>query len=369
MAETFLDGRVTMLLGDVRAMLKMLPADHFDCIPTSPPYWRQRDYGCEGQIGMEATLGEHIETMVSVFEEIKRVLKPTGSVWLNYGDCYATTPNGRSVEETKIAGNDDRTFRNKPASTIGPVYGAAIGQPFVAANGTKRRGGGNAPAGGYLKPGDLCMVPNRLAIALQARDTGELSTCPDLTERCALRGDKDRDGHRWIRMPFYYSAEDVKQPAIYADSGRSSATKNDLDPDRKRNGKDGNAASFRAITENRLLRQYEPAPLNVWDIATEAFSEAHFATMPQALVERCLRAGCPTGGKVLDPFGGAGTVGLVAAKLGHTATLIDLNPEYATMARARIEAAFMGKEEGARHMVKKLGRLALDAGPLFATNP
>lgn len=425
MSETFLDGRVTMLLGDVRTMLKTLPADHFDCVVTSPPYWGLRDYGVEGQLGLEPTVAEHIAVMVGVFDEIWRVLKPSGNVWLNYGDCYATTVNGRSAADTKSTGNDDRTFRDKPFSTVQ----------------------------GTLKPGDLCMIPNRLAIALQdagwwvkaeniwgkpnampdssgvyrpatshekifllaksgeselwrARDTGELSACPDLTERCALRGNPDRDGHRWIKMPFWYSAEDVRQPAVYANSGRSSATKADLNPNRKRNGKDGNAASFRAITEDRLLRnyepapdkqrghsrrhagfndrwdkmekreqmanghllrQYEPAPLNVWEIATEAFSEAHFATMPRVLVERCLRAGCPPDSKVLDPFGGSGTVALVAATLGHTATLIELNSEYAVMARSRIEAAFMGKEEGSRHMVKNLGKLDSDAGPLFAT--
>lgn len=384
-SETFLDGRVTQYIGDVRAVLKSLPPDHFDCVVTSPPYWGLRDYGVAGQLGLEPTLAEHISTMVDVFEEVRRVLKPTGSFWLNYGDCYATTVNGRSAEDTKTAGNDDRTFRNKPFSTVQ----------------------------GTLKPGDLCMVPNRLAIALQdagwwvkaeniwgkpnsmpdssgvyrpatshekvfllaksdecdlwrARDTGELSTCPDLTEQCALRGDPERDSHRWIRMPFWYSAQEVRQPAVYANSGRTSATKAQLDPDRKRNGKDGHAASFRAITEDRLLRNYEPAPLNVWDIATEAFSEAHFATMPRFLVERCLRAGCPPSGKVLDLFGGSGTVGLVAAQMGHAATLIELNPEYAVLARARIESTFMGKEEGSRHMVKQTGKLAVDAGPLFA---
>lgn len=424
--ETFLNGRVTMLLGDVRPMLRTLPPDHFDCVVTSPPYWGLRDYGVDGQLGLEPTLAEHISTMVDVFEDVRRVLKPSGSFWLNYGDCYATMVNGRSAEDTKATGNDDRTFRNKPFSTVQ----------------------------GTLKPGDLCMVPNRLAIALQdagwwvkaeniwgkpnsmpdssgvyrpatshekifllaksdqcdlwrARDTGELSTCPDLTEQCALRGDPERDSHRWIRMPFWYSAKDVRQPAIYANSGRTSATKAQLDPDRKRNGKDGNAASFRAITQDRLLRNYEPspgkqcghsrrhagfndrwdamekreqqanghllrqhepAPVNVWDIATEPFSEAHFATMPRFLVERCLRAGCPPNGKVLDPFGGSGTVGLVAAQLGHIPTLIELNPEYATLARARIESAFMGKDEGSRHMVKQTGNLAVDAGPLFTTN-
>jgi DNA modification methylase len=107
---------------------------------------------------------------------------------------------------------------------------------------------------------------------------------------------------------------------------------------------------------------------NVWTIGTAAFSEAHFATFPPEIPERCIKAGCPAGGTVLDPFGGSGTTAMVAAALGRRPTLIELNPEYATLARARIEAAFMGKEEGQRHMVKQIGKLDLDAGPLFATS-
>ena len=130
---------VTILIGDVRDRLRALPADSVDCVVTSPPYWGLRDYGVDGQIGLEPTLGEHLAVMVDVFEEVRRVLKPTGTLWLNYGDCYATSPNGRSAADTKAAGTDDRTFRDKPFSTIQ----------------------------GVLKAKDLCMVPNRLAIALQ----------------------------------------------------------------------------------------------------------------------------------------------------------------------------------------------------------
>jgi len=103
-----------------------------------------------------------------------------------------------------------------------------------------------------------------------------------------------------------------------------------LNPLRKRNGDDGAAASFRAITETRNRR-------SVWDVATQPFGEAHFATFPPALIEPCIKAGCPEGGTVLDPFGGAGTTGLVADRLGRNAILIELNPKYATMAERRIQ--------------------------------
>jgi hypothetical protein len=110
---------VSILIGDVRDKLRTLPADHFDCVVTSPPYWGLRDYGVAGQLGLEPTLGEHIEVMVDVMAEVHRVLKPTGTLWLNYGDCYATSVNGRSAADTKALTDDDRTFRDKPFSTIG----------------------------------------------------------------------------------------------------------------------------------------------------------------------------------------------------------------------------------------------------------
>jgi DNA modification methylase len=514
--ETFLDGRVTMLLGDVRAMLKTLPDDHFDCVVTSPPYWGLRDYGTgrweggdlscdhrsptmrEGrnedrkklagsaatnsaqlllahrsacgkcgaikvdeQIGLEPTLSEHLSVMVEVFDEVRRVLKPTGTVWLNYGDCYATTPNGRSAAQYKADGKDDRTFRDKPFSTVGPITTGAPPRSGRSANlgntgsdGVRRNYAGE----GYLKPKDLCMIPNRLAIALQdagwwvrseivwgktnpmpdssgnyrpssahekifmltksddgdvwrARDTGEISYNPNSDERCALVTDKDREGARWMRMGNYYDAEGSKKSRtgdedavtfcggsyVGGQPGKRAVTGNKCVkiPDgwdtsdgnhgtRHRRGRpDGKLIEVTprhqhhinhtgldelGRGEGRLLRNYEPAPLTVWPMATKSFGEAHFATFPPELAERCIKAGCPTGGAVLDPFAGAGTTALVAVTMDRKATLIELNPDYAKLARARIESAFMGKDEGARHMVKQLGKNPdpFQPGSLFA---
>jgi DNA modification methylase len=382
---------VDILVGDVRAMLGGLPDDHFDCIVTSPPYWGLRDYDVAGQIGLEPTLGEHLDVMVSVFRELRRVLKPTGCCWLNYGDCYATAPNGRSAAATKALGNDDRTFRDKPFSTVG----------------------------GGIKPKDLLMIPNRLAIALcddgwwvrseiiwgktnpmpdssgtqrpsiahekiflltksndadvwRARDTGELSFCPDLTERAPLATDPTRDGARWIRIGSYYDANSVRCEASEASEASEARWAQNIaaqegshraNAGAKTNGTmkavggPNNRARGRTpphltprheghvnhtgladtpTGHGRLLRNYEPASLTVWEMGTQAFSEAHFATFPPELAHRCLRAGCPPGGKVLDPFGGAGTVGLVADRVGLDCTLIELSQTYAEIARKRI---------------------------------
>jgi DNA modification methylase len=398
---SFLDGRVTLWLGDVREQLAAMAPDSVDCVVTSPPYWGLRDYGVEGQIGLEPTLAEHLAVMVDVFEAVKRVLKPTGTCWINYGDCYATSPNGRSAADTKAAGTDDRTFRDKPFSTIG----------------------------GSLKPKDLCMIPNRLAIALQdagwwvrseivwgksnpmpdssgtarpsvahekifmltktsdgdvwrARDTGEMSFAPDLSQTAALVTKPDERGPRWIRVGAYYDAATVavgrktetdgKAPDGWdaGEGGHGSVHRLGREKGKPTRGRAthgrhtlGEALpsgdrrdKVRALTprheghinhtgiegtprgKGRLLRNFEPAPLTAWEFAIRPFAEAHFATFPPELAERCILAGCPKGGLVLDPFGGSGTTALVALRHNRRATLIELNATYAAMARRRIEA-------------------------------
>lgn len=389
MTINLLNGRVEIIVNDVMAALAQMPSDSVDCVVTSPPYWGLRSYIADGdplkplEIGLEPTLALHLETMVAVFEQVRRVLKPTGTCWINYGDCYATTPNGKTAADYKAEGTDDRTFRDKPFSTIG----------------------------GGIKPKDLLMIPNRLAIALQdagwwvrseiiwgksnpmpdssgayrpsaahekifmltksddgdvwrARDTGEISFSPDLTQRCPFITDPSREGARWIRIGAYYDAEAVNIAASPSTNARvSQDVINQVGSYRANGGAKTNgpmkavvrggkkeAAAGSGTRNNtsfndamiipptrRYLRNFEPAPLSVLPIATKPFSEAHFATFPPELAERCILAGCPKDGIVLDPFGGAGTTGLVAARHSRRAMLIELNPEYAEIARRRIE--------------------------------
>lgn len=396
---SFLDDRVTMHCGDVRAVLATLPADHFDCVVTSPPYWGLRDYGVAGQLGLERSLGEHLAVMVEVFREVRRVLKPSGTCWINYGDCYATAPNGRSAADTKAAGNDDRTFRDKPFSTVGAIFqpdhgtGSRVGQ-----SGNKGQAAadhaGRVVAGGFLKPKDLCMVPNRLAIALQ--DDGWWVRSEIIWHKPNPMpesiSDRPSGCHEkvWLltkSQRYLYDADAVLQPVTGGTHARiSQNVAAQVGSTRANAGKKTNGNMKAVVRSPKIqapgsgiknnssfidavaLQVTERNLRNVWTVPTAAFSEAHFATFPPALVETCIKAGCPEGGTVLDPFGGAGTTALVAASLGRKATLIELNPEYCTLAQARIEAAFMGKEEGARHMTKQLGKTE-DAGPLFAGAP
>ena len=290
------DTTVPLVLdGDIFERISEIPDDSIDCVVTSPPYWGQRCYGIEGQFGLERTLAEHIAAVVRYCDEIRRVLKPEGTFWLNYGDCYATTPNGRSAADTKALGNDDRTFRDKPFSTIGPICADE--------------------AGGYLKPKDLCMIPNRVAIALQ-------------------------DAGWWVRSEIIWHKPNP-MPETVKDRPTSAHEKIFLLTKSQRYFYDADAA--RTVVEisedpvhEGLISSVSSNWRNVWKIASVGFRGAHFATFPPALSERCIKAGSPAGSVVLDPFGGAGTTGLVAHRLGRRSILIELNPEYAEIARNRI---------------------------------
>lgn len=376
---------VRILIGDVLDRLAELPADSVDCVVTSPPYWGLRDYGVEGQIGMEATLSEHLDVMVRVFEAVRRVLKPEGTLWLNYGDCYATKPSGRSAAATKQLGNDDRTFRDKPFSTVGPIYAKEHERDR---RGTRSTLSGNPPpdtpgrimAGGTLKPKDLCMIPNRLAIALQDAGWwvrseivwGKPNPMPDSSGRYRPSTAHEKMFLLTKSAKSFYDSEAVRMPAQSGPDGHKMPDGWDTGPGAHgsvhRLGREKGAAAPKKdkqrghsrrhdgfndrwdqmsraeqMANGRLLRNYESdlspiVPPEVWEIATAAFSEAHFATFPPALVAPCIMAGCPLGGTVLDPFGGAGTTGLVADRLQRDAILIELNPEYAEMARKRIAA-------------------------------
>lgn len=299
---------VQIITADVCDGLARLADESVHCCVTSPPYWGLRDYGVEGQIGLEATPEAFVARLVDVFREVRRVLRKDGTLWLNLGDSYA---------------ND------------GKWGGASGGKHVEALHG--KSGIGRAKRNTGLKPKDLVGIPWMVAFALRADGWylrqeiiwAKPNPMPEsVTDRCTK-------AHEHVFLltrseRYFYDAEAIKEDAIEAGrivKATGGAAKN------AGKGKFGATAigftSHDTLVTNRNKR-------SVWTIATQAFPEAHFATFPEELAETCIKAGCPAGGTVLDPFGGAGTTGLVADKLGRNAILIELNPAYAAMAQRRI---------------------------------
>lgn len=344
---------VRILLGDVREQLKTLADDSIDCAVTSPPYWGLRSYLPDDhpdkpkEIGLERKLGDHLDVLVDVFREMRRVMKPSAPFWLNYGDCYA---------------ND------------GKWGGETGGKQAYLGDANRKRVGREKRITG-LKPKDLCLIPFRLAIALQEDGWWVRSRCmwgkpngmPDSAgkyrpsvahEEIFLLG-KSGDvfyDHEAVAGPVSGSTHARVSQNVAAQKGSTRAnggrktngnmkavvrgrapgvTPKSADEDTNVRAKGSFHASTTEIVDTRYLRTYEP---EVWHIATAAYAEAHFATFPPALVERCLMAGLPKDRRcvVLDPFGGAGTVGLVADRMGHDAVLIDIHPEYGQQQQRRI---------------------------------
>lgn len=305
----------TILSGDCRDVLPTLETGSFDCVVTSPPYYGLRDYGVECQIGLEPTLDLYIEEMVRVCREVRRVLKPEGTFWLNLGDSYAATSKGSGGT-------------GKGTLNCGPVHNA---------NSTDRQklGGSRRMDIGALKPKDLCGVPWRVAFALQADGWWLRSAIVWAKPNPMPESVRDRPTSAYEMVflltkstSYFYDADAIAEPAeTYERQGTSGV------PSSKSLAAQAmNIGHMKTVFYDRPTRNAR----NVWTIAPKPFRGAHFATMPPDLAERCIKAGCPIGGSVLDPFGGAGTTGLVATRLGRHATLIELNTAYGEMAKERI---------------------------------
>jgi len=305
--------------GDCIKMMRTIPDGSVHCCVTSPPYWGLRDYGHDGQIGLEATPEAYVARMVEVFREVRRVLRDDGTLWLNLGDTYANTPVG------KFNGGG---FVDVSARTGGRNMSGVATSGFV--NKWKASG---------LKQKDLIGIPWRVAFALQA-DGWYLrqdiiwhkpNPMPEsVTDRCTK-------AHEYIFLlaksaRYYYDAEAVKEESARPDligktrnmrkNGAGSTLRNDA-------GREGIAYCDSSGRNRR----------SVWTITTRPYSGAHFAVMPPDLVEPCIRAGCPEGGVVLDPFLGSGTVLAVAVEWGRNGIGCELNGEYINLAKQRIAEA------------------------------
>ena len=327
---------VTILRGDSRQVLKTLPENSVHTCVTSPPYLGLRDYktanwtggstDCDhiekiaahggdradrdqtanifyykhkcakcgairedNQIGLEDSPEEYIQKLVELFREVRRVLRDDGTLWLNLGDSY-------------------NNFRSSSGPAQSVHNGKLNGKPEPK---SKKRGWDG------LKEKDLIGIPWRVALALQADGwylrQDIIWSKPNPMPESVL--DRCTKAHEYIflmsKSPRYYFDHKAIQEPVTGPKTKTSTGE---------------------FYETRNKR-------SVWNVATKPYKEAHFATFPPELIEPCILAGAPTGGMVLDPFGGSGTTGMVSEQLGRNATLIELNPEYIKIAENRISHA------------------------------
>lgn len=322
---------MNFIQGDVFEKLKEMPSESVDCVITSPPYWGLRDYGVEGQLGLEKTPEEYVAKMVEIFHEVARVLKKTGTLWLNLGDSYAGSGRGRDADGTWNPGKGG----SKQETNHGAIVGRNVNAKSLSKNLISEGAIGNAwvkPPAGY-KAKDLIGIPWRVAFALQAdgwylrQDIiwAKPNPMPEsVTDRCTK-------SHEYIFLmakspKYHFDNEAIREEPKPWNNGRMSAPK--LGPDRPRLGYQQNKKKYEVIKgANRR---------SVWTITTKPFKDAHFATFPEDLIVPMIKAGCPRGGTVLDPFMGSGTTAVVAKKLGRDSIGIELNPAYVEMAKKRV---------------------------------
>lgn len=337
---------VRILVGDALAQLRTLPDQSVRCCVTSPPYFGLRDYGIAGQMGLEPTPAEYVAGMVAVFAEVRRVLADDGTLWLNLGDSYAGS--GRGIGDTKTTNKGNGASRDMHDAM---VDSGAIGRSWV-----------KPPAGMNSK--NMLGIPWRVAFALQEDGwylrSDIIWAKPNPMPESVT--DRPTKAHEYIFLlskaqRYFYDADAISTPAAESSVSRlSQSSLSEQAGSERANGGAKTNGAMRAVFggrnksaghENRKHSGREDEgnyiengvnARTVWTIPTQSFKEAHFATFPPEIPRRCILAGSAVGDTVLDPFGGAGTTGLVADRLNRNAILIELNPKYAQMAERRIHA-------------------------------
>lgn len=369
---------VQILIGDCVERLRGLADNSVHCCVTSPPYYALRSYLPDdhpdkaAEIGLEETPAEYVERLRAVFAEVRRVLRDDGTLWLNLGDSYAGSWGAQSREHA-----------GKHAPNV-----SAISANQVRAASRKASGTGRIPAGTDLKPKDLMGIPWEVAFALRA-DGWWLRSAIIWAKPNGMPGsqeDRCTSSYEMIFMlsksaTYWCDFDAIKTPPrestmvrtaqdVQAQAGSHRANGGaktngamkavgglqgsphgrhalgDAVPVKERRsdkqrGHSRNHAGFndRWDAMEKAQQQAKPAMMrDVWFVSPASFGEAHFAVMPDEIARRCILAGSPPGGVVLDPFGGAGTTGLVADRLGREAVLIELSEDYAAIADRRLRS-------------------------------
>lgn len=314
-------GTATIYNDSAINIANLLPPESVQTVVTSPPYYGLRDYGVDGQIGLEETPEQYVAALVEVFRAVREVLRPDGTLWLNLGDSYwgsGGANNNSGITGRRPGAGVERDERHGPVSY-------------------RQRWGNH----GALKPKDLIGIPWRVAFALQAAGwylrSDIIWAKPNPMPESAT--DRPTRAHEYLFLlskseRYYYDADAIAEPAVSKDPSRTTF---------KRQG--GKMAAVKIPGEARgshRANRKDTAPTgtrnrrSVWTIATKAFPEAHFATFPERLPELCILAGSKPGDVVLDPFAGSGTTLLVAERLGRRGVGTEINPEYIEIAKRRL---------------------------------
>ena len=406
---------VTIINADCRSALREMPADSVHCCVTSPPYFGLRSYLPDGhpnkprEIGLEPTPEEFVAAMVEVFRDVRRVLRPDGTLWLNLGDSYAGS--GRGGNPTRESSTLQGSLDSQEASMIRRSRRGEIGATARDAAVTQR--GSRLPAGLHeeqrqhgaigrawvpppagLKNKDLIGVPWMVAFALRAdgwflrseiiwakpngmpgsqqdRCTSSHETIFLLSKSRTYWSDFDAIKTPPRESTLIRTAQDVQ---AQAGSHRANGGAKTNGPMKAVGGVDkqrGHSRRHAGFNERwdameKAEQQAKPAMMrDVWFVPPGGFDGAHFAVMPEEIARRCILAGSPEGGVVIDPFGGAGTVGVACERLGRDAVLIELSPDNVEMARQRIIAET--SPSAIDRAKAKAAYISAADGPLFAS--
>lgn len=350
-----------VLIGDCIESMRLMQDQSVHCCVTSPPYYGLRDYGVDGQIGLEQTPEQFIQKLVEVFREVKRVLRDDGVLWVNIGDSYAGS--GKGAWSNKDGGQKEVYIPDpqSPQSKMPKVPNGCkpkdlIGIPWMLAFALRADGW-------YLRQDIIWNKPNAMPESVRDR-------CTKAHEYVFLLSKSPR---------YFYDYEAIKEPANLTGKGnantfRGGAYVHDSTFNNSEGGNrtvSGNTRAKRDSFKREGSKREQAIPSqsygthrserdestwdvslknkrSVWTVATKGYKAAHFATFPPELIEPCILAGCPKGGVVFDPFGGSGTTAAVAMKHNRNAVLCELNAEYAELIPARIDSIVDAKPKQAK---------------------
>lgn len=300
-----------VIFADAAAGLRQLPDGCVDCVVTSPPYYGLRDYGVEGQIGLERSPTKYIARLVEVFREVRRVLKPDGTIWVVIGDSYAGSGKGgdkhNDGKQSTNRGSVTDSLKNSTRGLIGYKPKDLIGVPWMFAFAMR-------DDGWYLRQDIIWAKPNPMPESVR--------------DRCTR-------SHEYIFMfsksrKYYFDGEAISEPTAESTNKRLAQNIDAQTGSERVPGKTNGPMKAVAPRYGGKRRNKR----DVWTITTRGYKGAHFATFPPDLIRPCILAGCPEGGVVLDPFAGSGTTLQVAKEQGRDAIGIELNRDTRTLYEA-----------------------------------